>query len=206
MSFFKEVLLFLIVSLTVVSSAAGQTEGAKPIDLCLGGQPNAPIRVEVFSDFQCSYCRDFYLETIRPLLKEVAHQNKVCVGYYEFPLSIHPYSREASRYGVAAKRLGQDPWQRVAEALYGEQPQWGKDGKIEPVVARVLSAEEMAKVKKLLEGPSIDQAVDQDILLGNRRQVKKTPTFFISAKGREEKIAGKVSYEVLKDHLERLLK
>ncbi len=30
---------------------------------CVRGNPDAPIRIEVFSDYQCPACRAFYLQT-----------------------------------------------------------------------------------------------------------------------------------------------
>jgi protein-disulfide isomerase len=200
--------LFLIVMclLAVDSSTIAQENPVKSKGLIVGGHPNAPIRMEVFSCYQCPPCREFYLETIRPLLKEYARDNKVCLIYYEFPLKIHNYSRDTARYAVAAYRLGQDYWQRVSEALYTKQSQWARDGKVEAVVAEVLTPEEMAKVKEFLKDPSIDQSIDQDIAVGYERKVQGTPTFFLQAKGREEKVVGRVSYPVLKDRLDQLLK
>ncbi len=198
--------LMVLVILAVVSSTNAQQNPVTSKGLIVGGHPNAPIRMEVFSCYQCPPCREFYLETIRPLLKEYARTNKVCVIYYEFPLKIHHYARDSARYAVAASRLGQDYWQRVSEALYTKQSQWATDGKVEAVVAEVLTPEEMAKVKEFLKDPSIEQSIDQDIAVGYERKIQGTPTFFLYAKGREEKVFGRVSYPVLKDRLDQLLK
>ena len=200
-------LLVMFILLSVVPLATGQQNPAlSKGGLVVGGQPDAPVRMEVFSCYQCPPCREFYLETIRPLLKEYARDNKVCVIYYEFPLKIHNHSRDTARYAVAAYRLGQDQWQRVSEALYEKQSQWIKDGNIEAVVADVLTPDEMAKVKQFLKDPSIEQTIDRDIAIGYERKIPGTPTFFLYAKGREEKVVGGVSYPVLKDYLNRLLK
>jgi protein-disulfide isomerase len=199
-------LLLLFNLLAVAFPAMGQQNPAAVQGLIVGGQLNAPIRMEVFSGYQCPSCGAFFLETIRPLLKEYARDNKVCVIYYEYPLKIHAYSRDSARYAVAAYRLGQDQWQRVSEALFLKQSQWAKDGKIEPVVAEVLTPDEMAKVKQFLKDPSLDQSIDQDLAIVSERKVRATPTFFLYAKGREEKVVGKVSYPVLKDRLDQLLK
>jgi protein-disulfide isomerase len=196
----------LIFALAVASSTAAQPNEASPKGgLIVGGRLDAPVRIEVFSCYQCPPCRDFYLETIRPLLKEYALNNKVCVIYYEYPLRIHNHSRDTARYAVAAYRLGQDQWQRVSEALYLKQSQWIKDGNVEAVVAEVLSADEMVKVKAILKDPSIEQTIDRDIKIGDERQIQGTPTFFLYAHGREQKVLGKVSYSVLKSYLEGLL-
>jgi protein-disulfide isomerase len=195
-----------LILLAVASSTTGQQNPLTSKGLMVGGQTNAPIKMEIFSCYQCPPCREFYLDTIRPLLKDYARDNKVCVIYYEFPLKIHDYSRDTARYAVAAYRLGQAQWQRVSEALYKKQSQWAIDGKIEAVVAEVLASDEMAKVKQFLKDPSIEQTIDQDIAIGYERKIPGTPTFFLYAKGREEKVVGKVSYPVLKDRLDQLLK
>ncbi len=200
-------LIVMFILLAVAPLTTGQQNPAlSKGGLIVGGQPDAPIRMEVFSCYQCSPCREFYLETILPLLKEYARENKVCVIYYEFPLKIHNYSRDTARYAVAARRLGQDQWQRVSEALYEKQSQWASDGKIEAVVADVLTPDEMAKIKQFLKDPSIEQTIDRDIAIGYERRITGTPTFFLYAKGREGKVVGRVSYPVLKDHIEKLLK
>ena len=196
----------ILALLTAVSLAPAQTGALKTEDFCLSGKPGAPVRLEVFSDYQCPSCRAFYLETIRPLLKEYGRDNKVCFIYHDFPLNVHKYAFEASRYAVAALRLGRDQWLRVCEALYADQTKWAADGKIEATVARVLSAEEMAKVKTFLEDPSLDQFINQEIALARKRQVSSTPTFFLFANGQEQKVVGKISYPILKDYLDRMLK
>ena len=202
-------LILFITALTLLTAASlvsAQPGSLKTEDLCLGGKPGAPVRFEVFSDYQCPACRAFYLETIRPLLKEYGPDSKVCIIYHDFPLKVHKYAFEASRYAVAALRLGRDQWLRVCEALYADQPRWAADGKVEGVVARVLSADEMTKVKTFLEDPSLDQFINQEIALANKRHVSSTPTFFLYAQGQEQKVVGKISYPVLKEYLDRLLK
>jgi protein-disulfide isomerase len=198
--------LIIVTLLSFSTPTTGQQNPALSKGLIVGGQPNAPIRMEVFSYYQCPACREFYLETIRPLLKEYGRDNKVLVIYYEYPLNIPNHSPDTARYAVAAHRLGQDQWQRVSEALYLKQSQWIKDGNVDMVVADVLSADEMAKVKQFLKDPSIEQTIDQNITIGYKRRIHSTPTFFLYAKGREQKVVGKISYPVLKEYLDQLLK
>jgi protein-disulfide isomerase len=196
----------MLALLAAASPLAAQTGLGMQNGYCVGGQPSAPIRIEVFSDYQCPACRAFFLETLRPLLRDYARENKVCLVYHDFPLQMHNYARVAARYAVAARRLGLEQWERVSAALYTDQLQWAEDGKIEPVVARALPPDDMAKVKKLLEDPSINQTIDQEVALAAQRQIRSTPTFFLYANGREQRVEGSISYLILKDYLDRLLK
>ncbi|MFH1573633.1 MAG: thioredoxin domain-containing protein [Acidobacteriota bacterium] len=195
----------LVVLASILQSPA-QSQNGKANDTCDSGQPNAPVKIEIFSDFQCPACRAFYLDTIRPILKEYASQNRVCIVYHDFPLQMHSYARPATRYAIAARRLGRDQWLRVCEALYTDQALWTETGKLEPVVARVLSSDEMARIKKILEDPTIEESIEQAIALAVQRGIRSTPTFFINANGREQRVVGGVSYPILKDYLERLFK
>ena len=173
---------------------------------CVGGRPDAPIKIEVFSDFQCPACRSFYLETMRPLLADYADAGKVCVVYREFPLQQHQHARQAARYSHAALELGVRQWAFVADALFRSQDQWAQDGKIEEVLARALTQDDLARLRELAANSSLDAAIDRDIALARQLQVSSTPTFFITARGKTEKIAGGVQYPILRRYLDNLLK
>ena len=193
-----------------VLSASGQGGADKQPDLWLGGQPNAPVRIEVYSDFQCPVCRAFYLDTVKPLIADFTKEkriDKIYVVYHDFPLDMHPYSHKAASYALAAERLGREAWLRVFDALYQEQAQWSQDGNIDAVVAKVLDPTELTRVKKLATDPSIDQAVQLEVLLGQGHDVTVTPTFFvITQAGHQERSNGGVPYVILKGTLEHLLK
>lgn len=181
----------------------------RPADLvqqrCLGSNPKAPIRIEVFSDYQCPACRDFYLQTTRPLLAEYANAGKVCVVYYEFPLPNHQYARQAARYGQAAARLGPAQWVQVSDALYTFQSQWVADGKLEDVVARALTAKEMSQVRKWQSDPKLEAEIERDIAQGAQRGVHSTPTVFLTVNGKTERVPPGAQYPILSRYLDSLL-
>ncbi len=173
---------------------------------CVAGLPNAPVKIEVFSDFQCPSCRTFYLETIRPVIENYARFNKVSIYYYDFPLVQHPYAREAARFAVAARRLGRAQWTQVTDALYSEQALWSADGKVEAAVARALSPEDLARTKKMVQSPAVNEEIERAVMIGNSRGVTSTPTFFVSAGGREQRVVGGVSYPILKNFIDQNVK
>jgi protein-disulfide isomerase len=177
-------------------------EAAAP---CVGGKPSSPVKIEVFSDYQCPACRQFYLGTMRQVLSEYGDAGKVCVVYHEFPLNMHPHAPQAARYGHAALQLGIRQWSQVTNALFEAQPQWAESGQLEPVVAGALSREDMEQVRKLAADPATNAAIRRDIELGQTREVNSTPTFFITAKGKTEKVAGVVQFPILKRYLDSLL-
>lgn len=200
-----------------------QTQSSAVSERCLGS-PTAPVKIEVFSDYQCPACRSFYLDTMRLILQEYATTGRVCALYYEFPLQQHHLARDAARYAEAAGRIGPQQWVRVTEAIFLAQAQWTPQvenvasprpteaalqrarAQLEAVVAAALTPKEMALVRKsLADSASLDAAIDRDVAQGRSRNVTGTPTIFITSNGQTHRVNGPVQYAIFKQFIERLL-
>ena len=201
----RNVLVSLML-LAVASVASAPLARAEDSSSCVGGTASAPIKIEVFSDYQCPACKQFYLNTMRMVLPEYADSGKACVIYREFPLQMHSHARLAARYGHAAKRVGIRQWGQVTDALFLNQETWAQTGDVESVVAKVLSKADLDAVHKQLQNTAaLDAAIDADVNLGISRAVNSTPTFFVTSSGNTQKIASAVSYPILKRYLDNLL-
>jgi protein-disulfide isomerase len=172
----------------------------------LGGSLNSPIRIEVFSDFQCPACRELFLGTIRQVLQDYSSKDKVCIIYHEFPLAMHQYSREAARYSEAAGRLGQQKLLPVYESLFSDQAQWAKDGSLELTIAKALPSEDVQKLRKEMSDPHINTDIEDEIQLGLKKEIRSTPTLLISYPGRQQRVEGVVEYTVLKQFIDSIVK
>ena len=192
--------------LGVILVACARPGSAGQADFYAGGLPSAPVKLEVFSDYQCPSCRTFYMTALRYVLTDYAMQNRVSVVYHDLPLQTHQYSRQASRYALAAQRLGREYWLRLTEALYENQAQWSRDGRFDVIAVRLFGPADFARLKAILQDPAIDAALESEITLARARQVQSTPTFFLHAKSGVQKTVGAVPYSVLKEYLDRLLK
>jgi len=174
----------------------------------LNGSDASPVRIEVFSDLQCAGCRDLFIRILTPVMKE--YKDKVCVVYYEFPLSGHQYARPAARYVAAANRLGQKQLLSVYNAIFNDQVYWAIDGSLETSVAKALSSEDLQRVRRILQDRAslaeINETIEKEYLLGMHKGVNATPTVFISHGGREQKVEGAPTYLVLKQFLDPLVK
>ena len=186
---------------SVISIGAEETSGQM-----LGGSLNSPVRIEIFSDFQCPHCRDLYLGAIKPLLQEYSSKDKVCVIYHEFPLVNHPYSREAARYVEATAQLGQQKLLSVYDSIFTDQAQWSQDGKLEETVSKALPREDFLKVKKIMQEPSINAAIEKEIQLGTLNNVNSTPTLLLHYIGKQQRVEGLVTYPILKQFIDSIVK
>ncbi|HEY5902835.1 MAG TPA: thioredoxin domain-containing protein [Anaerolineales bacterium] len=66
------------------------------------GDPNAPIKMEEFSDFQCPVCERFYKETERQLMETYVATGKVYFVYRSFGEFIGPESKAAAEAAYCA--------------------------------------------------------------------------------------------------------
>ena len=197
---------WLMFALFIVVQAPDKSTQTNPADDYLMGGPDSPVRIELYSDFQCPSCRVFYLDTITRLLSEYAAGRKVAFVFRDFPLSGHTLARAAARCALAARSLGHDPWLKVIEYLYTCQAEWAYDGKFEPVLARILSARDMEKVREEWKNPAIEQTIERTVALGNSKNVASTPTYFVTMGGKEQRVTNVLTFPLLKEFIEPYLK
>jgi len=167
------------------------------------GSKSAPVAMEVFSDFQCPACKTLYLTTNRKIMDDYVSTGKVYLIHRDFPLAMHAHSRVAARYARAAAQLGKN--EPVERALFQNQEKWEQSGDVDGTVAAVLSPAEMAKVRALIKGGTLDAAIDKDFALGQMYRVNQTPTTVFHSGGQTYPYAGVMSYDTLKSFLDQLL-
>jgi protein-disulfide isomerase len=169
------------------------------------GVPNAPIKLEVFSDFQCPSCKGLYEDALRPLMNDYVAKGKIYFIHRDFPLAMHPHSREAATWANASARVNHNKYELVCAELFRQQSGWAASGQIDAVIAGVLTPEEMKKARSLLSDKTLAAEMEQDLALGNMANVHQTPTMLVTHKGRVYPIAGAVAYPILRKFLDDLL-
>jgi protein-disulfide isomerase len=167
------------------------------------GSKNAPVVVEVFSDFQCPACKTLFVSTNRQLMDNYVSAGKVYLIHRDFPLPMHAHSKVAAQYSRAAAQIGK--LESVEEVLFQNQEKWEQSGDIDGTVASVLSPSEMAKVRALVKAGSLDAAIAKDQALGQVYRVNQTPTTIFHANGQTFPYAGVMNWEILKQFLDQLL-
>jgi protein-disulfide isomerase len=167
------------------------------------GSKTAPVVMEIFSDFQCPACKTLYTTTYRQLMDNYVSTGKVYLIHRDFPLPMHAYSKLAARYGRAAAEIGK--FEPVQDALFQNQERWEQTGDVDGTVASALTSAEMAKVRALVKGTSIDPGLQKDYDLGQLYRVNQTPTTVFHSKGQTYPYAGVMSYEILRQFLDQLL-
>jgi protein-disulfide isomerase len=169
--------------LPCLAASLGDVEKAKSI-----GNPVAPVRIDVYSDFQCPACKGFHESVLPTLIRDYVVPGKVYIVSHEFPLTMHAYSREAAGYAVAATQVGK--YQQVSDLLFKTQAVWSINGKVWDTVAPALTPAEQKKVQALAKDPSVLAQIQQDMDSGNMQRIDQTPTIFISKGAKKYPYAG----------------
>jgi protein-disulfide isomerase len=194
-----KLLALALAALTPCIAASPDIEKGK-----ITGNPNAPIRLEIFSDFQCPSCKSLHDQVLPYLLKDYVTPGKVYIVAREFPLPMHPYSREAASYAVAAARLG--IYQPVADRLFETQAAWSASGKVWDSLSPILSADQKKKIQSGAKDPAVIAAVQQDFELAQRERVNSTPTIIFTKGTKKFPIPWPVKYSFLQSMLDGYLK
>lgn len=138
------------------------------------GPKNAPVKVVVYSDFECPFCG-----RVNPSLDQIKKEygDKVQMAFKHYPLPFHPNAKPAAIASLAAHRQGKF-WQ-MHDKLFANQRALSRD-------ALVGYAEDLGldvgKFTKDLDDPTLAKWVDKDMAEGARFGVKGTPATFINGR------------------------
>lgn len=163
--------------------------------------------MEIFGDFQCPACRNFFESTVKQVIDDYVIPGKVVIVHHDFPLQMHPYARQAAQLANAAAQFGQ--FESMERALYDRQPEWTDKGNIDQVIASSFSTAEFKKIQtyETQHLSEINASIERDVALGMQRNVNQTPTIFVTAKGKTEALpGGGVDYRLLKQYFDYLLR
>jgi protein-disulfide isomerase len=172
------------------------------------GSPNAPVTLEVWSDFQCPHCAQLHFGAIKQALGDCVASGKVKIVFRDYILPQMPFSRKAAQYADAAARIGR--YERVCDELFKSQQEWGRTGDVDGTIARTLTPAEMAKVRKILADPKalaeINAEIDADMALARQIPLESTPTMILSGKGKRYPITGDARYDLLGRLIDTIVK
>lgn len=195
-----------LLAFLIAPAFAARNQSAAPVpDIdphVAAGSKSAPIIMEVFSDYQCPACKTLFVTTNRQVMDNYVSTGKVYLIHRDFPLPMHAHSQVAAQYSRAAAQIGK--FEVVEQALFQNQEKWEQTGDIDGTVAAVLSSAEIAKVRALVKGGTLNAVIQKDVALGHFYNVNQTPTTVFHSKGQTFPYAGVMNYEILRNFLDQL--
>lgn len=146
------------------------------------GDPDAPITIVEFSDFQCPFCARFNAQTLPLILEEYIEQGKVKLVFRDFPIqSIHPNALPASVAAECANE--QDKFKEMHDVLFEKQNEWNK---LETAEALSLFSQyainmqlDQDTFESCLSSGKYIEEIKNDLDDGRDYGVSGTPGFFV---------------------------
>lgn len=198
--------LVAVVAIVAVGAAMRAGTGATgPVDLgevtdeelvalaqgMIYGDPNAPVTIMEFGDYQCPACGQF-AGAVKPQV-DLAYieTGQAKLVFHDFPLPGHPNAFPAAR---AARCAGaQDQYFAYHDVLFRNQQQWSLKGN--PAGEFVSYAGEVgldqSAFRECLESDQFADVVSANRMLGERLGVGGTPTLFVhTGQGPAKRLGG----------------
>jgi protein-disulfide isomerase len=141
------------------------------------GNPDAPVTLEEYGDFQCPPC-GMFAAFLSQLEKE--YDSRLRVVFRNFPLALHEHAREAALAAEAAGLQGRF-WE-MHDVLYREQDTWSKAPNVRELFESYAGTIglDLNKFKKDMDGEKARARVDADRQRGESLGINITPTLFIN--------------------------
>ena len=180
----------------------------KPIDETdyIRGNPNAPIVIVEYSDYDCPFCKQFH-ETMNQIMNEYGVGGKVAWVYRQFPIDqLHP---NASRISKAALCVGE---------IGGNEAFWEFSDKIfagrsvnEPTNISKLSeyatsvGVDSTAYNACMESDRQAENVAESIADGASAGIQGTPNSFVIVGNQQAPLEGAQPYVIVKQIVQNLI-
>ena len=141
------------------------------------GNPDAPVTLEEFGDFQCPPCG-----ALEGPLQQIErdYASSLRVIFRNFPFANHEHAHGAA-YAAEAAGLQGRFWE-MHDLLYREQSVWAKSSDVQSLFEAYagMIGLNLERFKKDVSGEQVKAKVEEDRKRGEVLGVRNTPTIFIN--------------------------
>jgi len=136
------------------------------------GNPDAPVTIVEFADFQCPYC-----QSVQPILRQLMdkYNGKVRLGFRDFPLkSIHPQAQLAAEASRCAEEQGKF-WE-YHDLLLANQSALNPEAYRQHARSAGLDGQ---RFEACLASGKLNALIESDVQSGVALGILGTPAFYI---------------------------
>ena len=144
------------------------------------GDPNAPITIVEYGDFECPVCRNLH-DAMRGILPNYPQVKFI---FKDFPLdSIHPWARTAALAGRCVYQQNPKVFWKYFDYVYDQQDLISASNVYDKIVDFAgQNALNVDNLKACMAAPQAAAEVDASIANGNLLEVRSTPTLFVNGR------------------------
>lgn len=167
---------------TQETDAKGLTVGFTTDGFAFRGDPQAPVVMETYSDYQCPFCGRFAAQTLPSLEQNQIDSGDVVLVFYDFPLPSHPQAPAAHQAAYCAGEEGAAAYWAMHDTLFAQLDTWANQQNTTELFtgfANEIDIDAEAFRGCLESGRYVDH-VESSVASGAQRGVNSTPSFFIN--------------------------
>ncbi len=147
--------------------------------LLTSSETTAPLKLVIFTDFQCPYCRRFagFLNELTP-----DERSKLQLTYRQFPLNMHSWAQDAAALAACVAMQDRPAFWRLHDFLFSEQQQLSKETLV-PKAMDFLYQDKTFDTKQAescLTGKRFQESLQRDERLAIDLGITATPTVFLN--------------------------
>lgn len=172
-----------------------------PADPMALGDPEAPVVMISYSEFQCPFCGKFARDTEPELVEQYVENGTLRIEWRDFPY-LGPESMVAARAGRAAAE--QDGFWEFHDAMYADQ-QPPNSGHLDEDYLAGIAEEVGLDVERFgedMDSEELQRAIEEDFAQGQAIGVTGTPAFLING----VPVIGAQPTEVFEEAIEKAAK
>ena len=189
----------------------GDLKQMKPItsEDHIRGNPNAPVKIVEYSDFECPFCKRFH-DTMNQVMDEYGKDGQVAWVYRHFPLDqLHPVKarKEAVATECAAELGGNDAFWKYADRFFELTPSNNQTNidTVLPQIAREIGLDEV-KFASCLASNKYDAHIESDVQNAVATGGNGTPwSIVVAPNGKKYPLSGAQPYASVKQLIDLAL-
>jgi len=170
------------------------------------GNPNAPIMLVEYSDYDCPFCKNFH-QTMNQIMEEYGVDGRVAWVYRHFPLAqLHPNAPRISEAAECVAELGgNDAFWEFSDLIFSER------GTNEPTNINRLPefatqvGVDARAFETCLDSGKYTEAINEDVAEAVAAGGRGTPHTIVLVGDQQGVINGAQPYEVVKQIVDSLL-
>jgi protein-disulfide isomerase len=164
------------------------------------GNPDAPVKVIEFADYECPACGQFFTLTEPDVRSRLIQTGEVSYRFFDYPLEMHRNTWAASHAAACANEQGKF-WE-MHDQIFQGQDKWNGEATSRPKgvfkeYAKAIGLD-VSKWESCVDEQKYLKDIQANRAEGERRFVQSTPTFIIGTK----MIPGSISYDKFKAYVD----
>ena len=181
----------------------------RPVDSSdmVRGNPNAPIKIVEYSDYDCQFCKQFH-DTMHLIMRDYGVTGKVDWVYRQFPIvQLHPNAPKISEAAICVQQLGgTEAFWKFSDIVFSS-----RDSNDKTNMTRLPEYAEKAGVKRsdfsaCFDNSTNKHAVDESVREAKAAGAQGTPYTIIIVGDQQAVISGAQPYTYVKQIVDNLVK